>query len=247
LKTSTPSRHEGRWLRRRRLILLGGIGAVVALAIAVPVAWATFGDVPPSNPFYADINAIQGAGITAGCGGGNFCPTDPITRQAEAAFVHRGLPRVGLDLESQGEPVLGGTPTDLSVLTVNVGGVAGQTQFVKLDAAVSTYISSTTGCPCVTQYYITQDGVGRVSLFHYSTNDSVNGGFGFGIETGAATAVATVPTGTTQTFRVKAVRGGSGGSVQGYSSLSAISGAFGSTGANTLQVSSTSGTLGKGK
>src|SRR6266545_156649 len=94
LSTQVPSTPGGRrWLRRRARIVL--LGIVAALVVAVPVAWATFGDVPPSNPFYNDINAIQGAGITAGCGGGNFCPTANITRQAEAAFVHRGLGRVG--------------------------------------------------------------------------------------------------------------------------------------------------------
>src|SRR5436190_7221533 len=77
---------------RKRWIFL--VAAVAMLAIVVPVAWATFTDVPPSNPFYNDINAIQGAGITSGCGGGNFCPGDSIQRQAVAAWMHRGEARV---------------------------------------------------------------------------------------------------------------------------------------------------------
>ena len=47
--------------RRRRLVLAAV--AVSALAVAVPVALATFTDVPPDNPFYADINAIQRPGF----------------------------------------------------------------------------------------------------------------------------------------------------------------------------------------
>src|ERR1051326_9493343 len=78
-------------LPRKRWAFL--VAAVAMLAVAVPVAFATFNDVPQSDPFYDDINAIQGAGITSGCGGGNFCPNDNITRQAEAAFVHRAAPR----------------------------------------------------------------------------------------------------------------------------------------------------------
>src|SRR5262245_64894162 len=108
--------------RRRRRLVLVGIVAVFAIG-AVPVAWATFTDVPPANPFYADINAIQGAGITTGCGGGNFCPDDNITRQAEAAFVHRGLPRAA---RSTGIPIdLTTTDQVAGTITINVGGVSG--------------------------------------------------------------------------------------------------------------------------
>ncbi len=40
----------------------------VALALAAPIAWATFSDVPGNHAFHADINAIPGAGITSACG-----------------------------------------------------------------------------------------------------------------------------------------------------------------------------------
>jgi hypothetical protein len=54
-------------------------------------ATATFADVPTSNPFFQYIEAIHAAGITAGCGGGNFCPDQPITRKQEAAFIAKAL------------------------------------------------------------------------------------------------------------------------------------------------------------
>src|SRR5438067_13082066 len=65
------------------------VAAIVgpALTGVETCALPIFNDVPPSDPFYNDVNAIQGAGITQGCGGGNFCPSDPITREAEAAFA----------------------------------------------------------------------------------------------------------------------------------------------------------------
>src|SRR5437763_1584018 len=108
-----------------------------ALAIAVPVAWATFNDVGPENPFYTDINAIQGAGITSGCGGGNFCPNDTLKRQAEAAFLHRAAGRIGFAYLPTVTP-----PDTLSVpsgwsKTMTAGGVSGGTGFVKADAEVS--------------------------------------------------------------------------------------------------------------
>jgi glucose/arabinose dehydrogenase len=50
-----------------------------------------FLDVPPSNYFYAFIDELAARGITVGCGGGNFCPDDFVTREQMSAFVMRGL------------------------------------------------------------------------------------------------------------------------------------------------------------
>jgi hypothetical protein len=43
--------------------------------------------VPCSSPFAIWVNEIASRGITAGCGGGNFCPTDPVTREQMAVFL----------------------------------------------------------------------------------------------------------------------------------------------------------------
>ncbi|MFO0753176.1 MAG: choice-of-anchor D domain-containing protein [Thermodesulfovibrionales bacterium] len=37
------------------------------------------------------INALAAKGITTGCGDGNFCPDDPVTREQVAAFIIRSL------------------------------------------------------------------------------------------------------------------------------------------------------------
>ncbi|HET9531618.1 MAG TPA: RHS repeat-associated core domain-containing protein [Blastocatellia bacterium] len=50
-----------------------------------------FPDVPPSNPFYAFIEQMALRGITLGCGGGDYCPDDVVTRQQMAAFIIRAL------------------------------------------------------------------------------------------------------------------------------------------------------------
>jgi len=47
--------------------------------------------VPPSNPFYAFIEQMALRGITLGCGGGNYCPGDVVTRQQMAAFLIRAV------------------------------------------------------------------------------------------------------------------------------------------------------------
>lgn len=54
-------------------------------------AMQRFADVPPSNPFYNFIDRLAELGITLGCGGGNYCPTDAVTREQMAAFMMRSL------------------------------------------------------------------------------------------------------------------------------------------------------------
>jgi uncharacterized repeat protein (TIGR01451 family) len=36
-----------------------------------------------------DINILFEAGVTTGCGGTNFCPSNPVTREQMVAFIHR--------------------------------------------------------------------------------------------------------------------------------------------------------------
>jgi S-layer homology domain len=50
-----------------------------------------FHDVPASSPFCPFIEELVRLGITGGCGGGNFCPGDPVTRQQMAAFLVKAL------------------------------------------------------------------------------------------------------------------------------------------------------------
>jgi S-layer homology domain len=193
------STHESRrWLRRHRRLVLVGIAA--ALVVGVPAAWATFNDVPPTNPFYDDINAIQGAGITQGCGGGNFCPEDNITRQAEAAFVHRAAGRVAQSVAILDDTIelSGGFATDtrISQVSITVGGVSGQTQFVKLDAHMLNFYNS--GSPPFAVWYYWSVGTvctNPFSAFGISTIAS-NPGF---VESSNSIATG-VPTNTVQTF-----------------------------------------------
>ena len=49
----------------------------------------TFADVPLGDPFYNDIGKLSARGVTLGCGNGNFCANDPVTREQMAAFIMR--------------------------------------------------------------------------------------------------------------------------------------------------------------
>ena len=58
-----------------------------ATQLVVPV---DFYDVPQGHPFHHDIVTIARSEITAGCGGGNYCPSDPVTRAQMAVFLLKG-------------------------------------------------------------------------------------------------------------------------------------------------------------
>jgi len=47
----------------------------------------SFPDVPTWNLYYISVEKIFHFGITGGCGGGNYCPSSPVTRAQMAALV----------------------------------------------------------------------------------------------------------------------------------------------------------------
>jgi hypothetical protein len=52
-----------------------------------PCTTATFADVPCSDPLAPWVEELVRRGVTAGCGGGNYCPTNPVTRNQMAVFL----------------------------------------------------------------------------------------------------------------------------------------------------------------
>jgi CSLREA domain-containing protein len=62
------------------------------LCYAPPPATGTvFADVPAGSFAAAWIEALAASGVTAGCGGGNYCPSSPVTRAQMAVFLLRTL------------------------------------------------------------------------------------------------------------------------------------------------------------
>ena len=56
----------------------------------LPKGWfADFTDVPQASAFHAPVETIIRDGITSGCGGGNYCPSSPVTRGQMAVFLLR--------------------------------------------------------------------------------------------------------------------------------------------------------------
>lgn len=89
--TTTTTSNSGtprRW--RRRLVTVVTTGLLVAPA----AVWAAdgFTDVPDANVFHDDIDWLADAGVTTGCNppdNDEFCPSDYVTREQMAAFMHR--------------------------------------------------------------------------------------------------------------------------------------------------------------
>ena len=76
----------------------GGLGTAIG---PVHIRWrrqvsprpltATFNDVPTTDPAYQFVEALAASGITAGCGGGAYCPDSPLTRRQMAVFLAKAL------------------------------------------------------------------------------------------------------------------------------------------------------------
>jgi hypothetical protein len=71
--------------------MVRGVRLYYRLQISPAPAQATFGDVPTDHPFFQFIEALVASGITAGCGGGDYCPDNPVTRGQMAVFFAKAL------------------------------------------------------------------------------------------------------------------------------------------------------------
>jgi len=66
----------------------GGVaGASVPCASINPY----FNDVPATDGFFPDVQKLYELGITKGCGNGDYCPSEDVTRDQMAAFLARAF------------------------------------------------------------------------------------------------------------------------------------------------------------
>ena len=56
-----------------------------------PAATGMFSDVDPGSPFAPWVEELARRGITAGCGGGMYCPSAPVSREQMAVFLLKTL------------------------------------------------------------------------------------------------------------------------------------------------------------
>jgi hypothetical protein len=82
---------EADFLANNSALRLAGYRIGYKLQVSPPPSVATFNDVPLNHPFNKFVEALYAAGITAGCGNGNFCPDQPATRGQMAVFLAAAL------------------------------------------------------------------------------------------------------------------------------------------------------------
>ncbi len=68
-----------------------GVRVIWHRQVSPAPATATFNDVPASDPGFQYIEALVASGVTAGCGGGNYCPDANLTRRQMAVFLAKAL------------------------------------------------------------------------------------------------------------------------------------------------------------
>jgi hypothetical protein len=118
------------------------LGALVAGTTGAAVA-PRFTDVPPSHPFAEEISAVASGNLAAGYPDGRFRPGEPITRQAMAAFLARGLGRAEFAKGTvAGSGVLNRTVAALTIEHRASG-------YVVVNAATHGRVGAESNCPCV--------------------------------------------------------------------------------------------------
>jgi hypothetical protein len=137
--------------RRRIGLVIAALIIVGTLAGAVGAsAQVAFSDVGESNPFHDEIGQFAGAGISGGYEDGTFRPGAPVTRQAMAAFLTRGLGSAATVETSAGVAWdVDDAPAELfDDVTVQAPGEAGGTQQAWILATVNWQINATRAEAC---------------------------------------------------------------------------------------------------
>jgi hypothetical protein len=240
-------------------------GAVVAvfaaMVLALPLgvlASHQFSDVPNSNIFHGDVDALVDAGVTAGCGGGKYCPNQAVTRGQMAAFMNRlgalapgkvpvvnadrldgyhanGLTRVAGDGALTLTPITSNFPTFQTAADVVINAPAAG--FVLVDASFVAQNTAETcsGFTCGVFARLHHVQTGDVSPYvvvdvHGGTHPNATASVSFAFDVAAGN----------NTFRVEVARGsGAEAPGAGNPQITALYSPFGSTGGSTLSVQDT--------
>ena len=111
------------------------------------VPCAGFGDIDPASPFCPNAEWVRNRAITLGCTSTSiYCPTDPVSRLAAAAFINRlGTSLADVVLWNEGAP--GALDLDASPIACQTAdfAVAGFPRQVYLDSVLSGTASVETG------------------------------------------------------------------------------------------------------
>jgi hypothetical protein len=184
-------------LRRRGVAAL--VVAIVLVLPGIALANHQFADVPTSYTFHDDIEQLYGARIGTGCGGGNYCPNNPVTRGQMAGFLNRGLGRIGSNfLNGSLEDT---TAQAIGQVTVVPSNPSGGHMFVQIQAWADVYTGAT-GCPCEVILWIDGETNGGLSGDAYADLPAIPAGDNDSDEAVSLFAVDVAATGVAETYTV---------------------------------------------
>jgi hypothetical protein len=81
-----------------------------------------FSDVPSNHWAFKYIQKMYEEGITSGCDGGNFCPTQTVTREQMAVFIIRAI--YGDDFTDYDPNPYFSTQTLISLMSLQITGLS---------------------------------------------------------------------------------------------------------------------------
>jgi hypothetical protein len=76
---------------REQMAVFALIGKLGAAYLPLPCGPPVFADVPAASPYCRFIEDLARRGVVSGCGGDDYCPHQPLTRQEMAVFLLRTL------------------------------------------------------------------------------------------------------------------------------------------------------------
>lgn len=218
----------------RRLRFAVPLALIVATApLFIVLASHQFADVPDSHLFHDNISNLANSGITSGCGGGNFCPENNVSRGQMAAFLTRGLGRATGSFGSLRFDEA--ATTYAASVTIKTGGGTGGGGFVLVTASATAYTDVAGDCPCEVAVFV--DGPGETSPPVYFDVSDTATPTGYRNGTGTVSWVFAAASGVNQTYDLGVnVTASAATPVGGVidASITAAYVPFGSTGTVTL-------------
>jgi hypothetical protein len=215
----TSALHWSRWRTRRRAIPAIAL-TLIALVVPALVFAASFGDVPPSSPYYASIEKVAAAGITSGCGNGNYCPKATVTREQMATFLGR---TGGMGEQGTGGAALSTeAPTLLATVDIKPGNASGGVAYVQVLGTFGAFTEDDDAgnYPYKAVFFLAQDAT-LLGFEHYVQITALASD-GYGDASGAVQVLIEIPTGAAGTYDLYGAQlAGPDGGVFAYGTVSA--------------------------
>jgi len=220
---------------KARHLVAGAIAVVVLAAGSGALAGSgTFTDVGESHPFFDEIEAMGGAGISTGFPDGTFRPGEPVTRQAMAAFMGRGFGRVA-SAEGAGtvdDPLP--EVAELGDVTIAAGATQGGNGYVLVTGWATFQVVAETTCPCAVNLQITDGDSTIEGAGTMLSNDDVEPTSGAALGGAAVSGVFEIPADEIGTFTLLMGTLDADAVVNGQGNVSALYVPFDGTAGETL-------------